>query len=351
MRLDVSLDHPGLKLALAPLLLPASGLYAAGLIADRWWSSARRKKLSVPTISVGNLTVGGTGKTPVLLRLASDLKVLGRKPFVLTRGYAGSARQARSGVVRSAAEATGFSDEVRLMADVLPGVAIAAGADRAVGAQKILSSGPEDVALLDDGFQHWALRRDLDIVCIDATDPWGGGFLLPMGRLREPRSGLNRAGLVLLTRCERIPVERAEAIAAHAKALAPDATVLRTRFLMRLVSPDGRPAPTPKRAFALSAIGNPRSFEANLAALGIHVVPVRYGDHHAYTGDEWADVTGRARTGTAPIITTAKDWVKLRELVSGGDSPEIFIAVQSLSFDDDGAELWADGLRRVVAQS
>lgn len=344
MRLDVSLDHPGLKLALAPLLLPASALYAVGLAADRWMSGARRKELPVPTISVGNLTVGGTGKTPVLLRLASDLKALGRRPFVLTRGYAGPGRRTRSGVVRSAADASGFSDEVRLMADVLPGVAIAAGGDRVSGARQILSSGNENVALLDDGFQHWGLRRDLDVVCVDATDPWGGGFLLPMGRLREPRSGLKRAGLVLLTRCERIPVERAEAIAAHAQALAPDATVLRTRFLLRLVTPDGRPAPAPKRAFALSAVGNPRSFEANLTALGIHVVPVRYGDHHAYTGDEWADIGSRARAGTAPIVTTAKDWVKLRALVSTGD-PDVLIAVQSLSFDDDGAEVWANRLR------
>ena len=348
MRFDVSLDHPALKLALAPLLLPASGLYAAGLAADRWLSSVRRKKLSVPVISVGNLTVGGTGKTPVLLRLVFDLKALGRKPFVLTRGYAGPARPARSGVVRSAAEAAGFSDEVRLMADVLAGVAIAAGANRVSGAHNILSSGQEDVAILDDGFQHWRMRRDLDIVCVDATDPWGGGFLLPMGRLREPRSGLKRAGMVLLTRCERIPVERAEAIAAHAKALAPDATVLRTRFLMRLVSPDGRPAPVPRRGFAVSAIGNPRSFEANLEALGMHVVPVRYGDHHAYTADEWADLVSRARAGTAPIITTAKDWVKLRELVPADGGADVLIAVQSLSFDDDGANLWAECLRRTL---
>jgi tetraacyldisaccharide 4'-kinase len=340
VRFDALLNNAGLKLALSPLLLPASVAYAAGLWLDRRFSGARRVTLPVPTISVGNLTVGGTGKTPVLLRVASDLRALGRRPFILTRGYAGPCVRTSAGVVRSPADAAGFSDEVRLMSEALSGVPIAAGPNRGILAARVLAGGQEDVALVDDGFQHWKLGRDLDIVCIDATDPWGGGFLLPLGRLREPRGALVRAGIVLITRCERASGGRVDDIWAAARRLAPGAEVLRSRFELKLLRPDGQTAAAlPGRAIAVSAIGNPGAFEANLAALGIRPAPLRFGDHHAYTARDWQNMSARARAEGIPVVTTAKDWVKLRE-VRTDDGTDVLIAAQSLSFLGDDRTAW-----------
>jgi len=347
VRFDSLLDRPGVRLALSPVLLPATALYFLGLHIDRALSRARRRRLPVPVLSVGNLTVGGTGKTPVLLRLAADLRDMGRSPFVLTRGYAGLGASTRSGVVRSALQAESFSDEVRLMVDLLPDVPIGAGADRAASADAILAAGPENVALLDDGFQHWRLDRDLDIVCVDATDPWGGGFLLPMGRLRETRCALSRAGLVLVTRCERVTAAASDAIVDRIRRHAPDALVLRVRFDLSFASPDGRPAPTPPRALAVSGIGNPAAFEESLKAWGVEPVSLRFADHHRYAGDDWDDIRARARTAGVPVVTTAKDWVKLRGLVSSTEAVPVLVAAQSLAFDDTAA--WKHRLGAVLA--
>jgi tetraacyldisaccharide 4'-kinase len=137
---------------LAPLSLP----YRLGLLADRFIKSRSAVRLPRFTISVGNLTWGGTGKTPLVIKLLSDLKNWGHKPAVLTRGYGGE------GVL---------SDEPALIADYHPDVPVAVGAQRATNAQRLLKAGGVYAFVLDDGFQHWRLKRDLDIVCIDATDP------------------------------------------------------------------------------------------------------------------------------------------------------------------------------------
>ena len=347
MRFESLHDRPGLRLALSPVLLPASLVYALGLLLDRALKSARRRTLTVPVISVGNLTMGGTGKTPVLLRLAADLQSMGHRPFILTRGYAGLGAPVRAGVVRSAGEANNFSDEVRLMADVLPGVAIGAGADRAASADVILANGKEDVAVLDDGFQHWRIARDLDVVCVDATDPWGGGFLLPMGRLREPRCSLRRAGLVVVTRCERVSPAAVDAIVARVRRSAPAAMVLRARFELAFLSSDGVAAAAPARALAVSGIGNARAFEESLKERGIDGVSARFADHHAYTSEDWDDIRARARAAGIPVVTTTKDWVKLRAFRTSAQDPAIVIARQTLSFDDTGA--WERRVRAVLA--
>jgi tetraacyldisaccharide 4'-kinase len=348
VRFDAVLDRPGLRLALSPLLLPASALYALGVALDRALSSARRRKLPVPTISVGNLTVGGTGKTPVLLRLVADLQKMGRRPFVLTRGYAGvGAPASHAGVVRSPVEAAAFSDEVRLMADLLPQVPIGVGADRVASSDRVLAGGHEDVAVLDDGFQHWRLARDLDIVCIDATDPWGGGFVLPMGRLRETRSNLARAGLVLVTRCERVSPAVVQRIVERVRRASPDAMVLCARFSLSFSSTDGAPAASPARALAVSGIGNPGAFEHSLKSRGVDAVPFRFSDHHAYVSEDWDDIRARARAAGVAVVTTSKDWVKLRRFATAAEPMAILVAVQSLSFDDDLA--WDRRVRAVLA--
>lgn len=345
MRADLFLHSRALRLALSPLLAPASLVYAAALACDRARKSASRTRLPVPTISVGNLTVGGTGKTPVLLRLLGDLLEAGRRPAVLTRGYAGAGKRAGAGILVPGGDPSAFSDEVRLLALKFPSVPVAVGADRASRARFLLEGDAPDVFALDDGFQHWALERDLDAVCLDATRP-GERFLLPLGRLREPLGALARAGVVLLTRCELAKEEDVAALerAARRHARGP---VLRTAFDLRLVDvSSGAPATGTLggEAVALSAIGNPEAFESAVAKLGYEVRPLRFPDHHMYAESDLEAIERLALRLHAPVITTEKDWVKLRSTrwAHRGNRPPLRVAEQKLRFFGDGEAAWKD---------
>ena len=189
---------------LAPLTPLYRGAVAARLEAYRrgWLRSSR---LPAPVISVGNLTFGGTGKTPTVIALVRDLVRRGRHPAVLTRGYG---RTIAEPVVligpdpKVAVEVAG--DEPLELAARLPGVPMVVDPDRVRGGVEALTRGA-DILVLDDGFQHLRLERDLDLVLVDAGDPWGGGRMPPRGRLREPLSGLARAHAVLLTKVPADP--------------------------------------------------------------------------------------------------------------------------------------------------
>jgi tetraacyldisaccharide 4'-kinase len=277
----------------------------------------RQRKLGAPAISVGNLTMGGTGKTPCVLRLAETLIATGRRPGILTRGYGRSSPQKQLAIASggtAAAEHTGDEPQIFVRSGLAP---VGIGGDRFLAGQLLLSQFVVDVFLLDDGLQHARLARDLDIVLIDGLEPFGRGGVFPLGRLREPVSALARADIVLMTRAAYSDlgpaIERtvrrwnARAPIFHA-AVEPRAWVdHRTgeRF------PAG--APPFERAGAFCGLGNPQAFRRTLSDLGVKPVDwVEFEDHHRYRPVELRRIAHQsAALGAAALVTTEKDAINL----------------------------------------
>lgn len=278
-------------------LLPLSGLFRA-LVALR--RAAYRHKLigstkvPVAVIIVGNLSVGGTGKTPLVVRLAQLLSAEGFRPAVLTRGYGGTERAPRVITVDSIAEEHG--DEAVLLAR-RAGVPIYAGVDRAAVARFAVEQYPQcDVLICDDGLQHYRLARDLEIAVVDGRRAFGNGWMLPAGPLREPISRLDSVDAVVIND----PM---------------DGDLARPCFTMKLVGkmlynvadPQRRLVPTAlvgQTVHAVAGIGDPPRFFAALSALGLTVVPHAFADHYAFSEFDFTAF------GDAPVIMTEKDAVK-----------------------------------------
>jgi len=281
-----------------PLTLPYGAV--AHLRARAYRTGLRRqRRLDGVVISVGNLTTGGTGKTPMVLRLAQHLLAEGKSLGVLTRGYRGESGPDGP-----------TSDEVRLLqARLGERVAFGVGPDRFARGCELAQRGV-NWFLLDDGFQHLQLARDVDIVLIDATNPFGGGHLLPAGRLREPRSALARADLVVITRSGHAPA--IEAVIRH-ESDAPifyAAPHLESLRAFRGEYPgEESTACHSRKLFAFSAIGNPAMFPVDLREWGLD--PLGYTifpDHHRYTAQDLKTIAAEARaTGADALICTEKD--------------------------------------------
>lgn len=302
------------------MLLPLSPLYRGAVAArsaayGRGWLS--RTRFDVPVISVGNLTFGGTGKTPTVIALVRDLVRIGRRPAVLTRGY--RRRQNHQVVVMGPEPRPGVDevgDEPLEMARRLPGVPVVVDADRARGGREALRFGA-DVLVLDDGFQHFRLERDLDLVLIDAGDPWGGGRLPPLGTLREPVAALRRASAVLIT---KVPSDWRPVVAeieAAVDRVAPALQVFVSRMRAQRVHVPGmgwQPAEAlaGQRVLAFAGIGRPQGFSDTLSEAGATIVGSRwFPDHHPYSPDDILDIEAAAETVEAVPVTTAKDATKL----------------------------------------
>jgi tetraacyldisaccharide 4'-kinase len=301
------------------LLPPLSALY--GAVTRTRLSLYQRgtfhtTKLDRPVISVGNITVGGTGKTPLVEWIAKTIAARGKNVCILTRGY-GRENPQRQVVVSDGenilATPSEAGDEPYLLATKLLGsAAVISNIDRLSAGRYAIENLRADCFVLDDGFQHLRLARDLNIVTIDAAapwgDPWGGGKLLPFGRLRESPSGLSRADCVVLTRCDQAPY------LGSLEAELPALTHGRPVFLSTMKPVKDLLRTGPVAAFC--AIGNPRSFFSQLHTAGYEVVHEKtYGDHHSYTQRDVDHLLNEAtRAGATNLITTAKDAVKLRSL-------------------------------------
>jgi tetraacyldisaccharide 4'-kinase len=302
------------------LLLPLTPLYGGAVAVrsaaySRGWMKKRR--LDVPVISVGNLTFGGTGKTPTVIALARDLARMGRHPAVLTRGY-GRIDDGQVVVIgpdprQTVAE---VGDEPLEIARRLPGVPVVVDANRARGGAEARRLGA-DVVLLDDGFQHLQLERDLDLVLVDAGDPWGGGRLPPLGRLREKPAALSRADAVLITKApsdwrpvvaeiERVVDKLAPKAHVFVSRLCPSRVHLPEEGWTKAKVLEGR------RVFAFAALGRPDGFATTLVEAGAEVAATRwFPDHHAYSEDDLGLIVSEAESLGATPVTTAKDAVKL----------------------------------------
>jgi tetraacyldisaccharide 4'-kinase len=253
---------------------------------------------------VGNITCGGTGKTPVVEMLARELLLRGRRPAILSRGYRGGAER--------------MGDEARVFARNLPGVPHLRDPDR-VRAARAAVSGGADVLVLDDGFQHVRLARDLDLVLIDALDPFGGGRVLPAGLLREPLEALGGATLLGITRGALVTPAHRGVLATILRERCPGTPQVEIDLEPLGWQPlsGGEPLPpaalSGKRVAAFAGLGNPRAFRLQLEAMGLEVaVWLPFPDHHAYRPRDLAEVERRARAaGVEAVVTTQKDAVKI----------------------------------------
>jgi tetraacyldisaccharide 4'-kinase len=286
---------------------------------DRGWRAV--ESAGVPVVSVGNLTVGGTGKTPAVEYIARRLLQWNRRVAILSRGYA-TLPPLLSGE-RGRGEGLGcqaFNDEALVLAENLPGVPHLQGADRVAIARKAVQELRSDVLVLDDGFQHRRLARNLDIVILDATQPWGFGYLLPRGLLREAPRGLERADVVLLTRCDQESPTELDRLQADVSKIVPQVPVAITSHQpAQWVNADGETKALEqyrgRRIAAFCGIGNPEAFRRTLTNLGMMVEAFRcFPDHHAYTPADVVTLGSWARQNAREgvVVTTQKDLVKLR---------------------------------------
>jgi tetraacyldisaccharide 4'-kinase len=296
------------------LLWPLSLLYS-GVARAKAWSYAhgifRRRRLPGTVISVGNLTVGGTGKTPMVLAIAEHLAEEGNRAAILTRGYRGTAHARASGLPQS--------DEVALLRERLAGkVQLGVGADRHETGMMLARHGI-DWFVLDDGFQHLKLSRDADVVLLDATDPFGGGLVLPAGRLREPLRALQRADIVVITRSVQAPSPAIEAIVRRYTGKPIFYATTRIEGVLRV--PRLEVALPPEdwckaRFLAFCGIGNAAAFFEDLRNWGFQVAEQRsFADHHVYTAAEAAELEQAASDcGAEALLCTEKDVWNLRNV-------------------------------------
>lgn len=307
-------------IALAPLSLAygaavkiRSALYRKGIF--------KTHRVSVPVISVGNITTGGTGKTPLVEWIARRLADDGYRVCVLTRGYRRSNPAQRvvvSDGEKILVQVEHSGDEALMLARSLVGkAAVVCYADRVAGANWAIENLKADAIILDDGFQHVRLARDLDIVTVDATNPWGNGRLLPSGILREPISSLSRAGGIVITRAndhEHL-IEQISRVTS-APIYTSSTVIKRITALDSLEEEINRETILNQTVAAFSGLGNPTVFFKQLRD---ETFDVRYAeafrDHHQYSQSDIARVTQQAKdAGARALITTAKDAVKLRSL-------------------------------------
>ncbi len=288
--------------------------------------------LGRPTVSVGNITTGGTGKTPMVIEIARRLRAMGHTPAVLTRGYGADESQGKE------------SDEAREVAEALdPPIPVGVDPDRVRGAQRVLNEhGDVTAFILDDGFQHRRAKRDLDIVLIDRSRPFGFDRLLPRGLLREPVSALRRADAVVVTRTNLAVGELGLAVEL-VTGNEPLACAVDSWTVWLDQNDEALPidAMRGRQVAAVTGIGNPAAFRQELTEHhGVVVIADHvFDDHEPY---EDRDVIERlaedaAKRGADAIVTTQKDWVKLRSHVADGSiSLPVYRPRLTLQFDEAG---------------
>ena len=365
-------------------LFPFSLLYRAVVSARRRFYERkifRSYSLGARSISIGNITVGGTGKTPLVAYIAEILAGEGEKVCVLTRGY-GRENPRRRILVSDGRRiltdnAKRAGDEPLELARKLIGAAVAvvADADRVAAAGWARENLGATAFVLDDAFQHRRARRDLDIVCIDAMNPFGNGKVLPAGILREPLSALRRADAIVITRANLVDEKKISGLKSHLSNLSPEAKIFVSRNRITKLTPleefNGKPRrnekakeqesaiknleseisknqkpetenrkptdcrrPSADSYLAFCALGNPENFFAQLRREEFVLTAVKtFRDHHRYEQKDIEELESEAARGAAEgFITTVKDAVKLRDL---NFNRPCFVAESEIAFDDE----------------
>jgi len=313
-----------------------NSLYTSGIL--------RSRKLPGPTVSVGNLTTGGTGKTPVVRWLAEQFISKNLRPAILMRGYR--------------AEATGGSgDEAQMLVQLLGDrAAVIANPNRVAGARTAMQDAKKpDVFLLDDAFQHRRVRREFDLVLVNAAEPFGFGHVLPRGLLRESMHGLARANAIVVTRANTVTGDALQQVTTALRYWNNYIPIyiadhVHAALLMR----EGEKLPVDalrdKKFFAFSGVASPTSLKKQFEAYGPTFAGFRaFPDHHAYTSVDLDQLVGEASAaGAEMIVTTQKDWVKVQSLPIPSNAPPIVRTELQIRFRHaHGEELMARIMQRI----
>lgn len=338
-----------------------SVVYRAALaVRDRAyrWGVLRTGRLPCPVVSVGNLTLGGSGKTPMVEAVVRALQEIGHEagilPAVVSRGYGRATRgihvvSDRDGVhadVRTA------GDEPRLLAERLPGVPVVVGENRYEAARVAVERCGATAIVLDDGFQHRTLAKDLEIVVVQGRAPWGNARVFPRGMLREPLSGLARAHAVIMT--NPAALDSIEAMTRDVRRFNRSAAVLAARYQLQdaIEAQSGRRVPIAdlagRRLMAFAGLGSPQGFADTLDAAGVRRVGLaEFPDHHWFTSGDLDELTREARAASAQgLVTTEKDWVRVRDL----PRPALPLWVLPMRLViDSGLETWQRLLAGILA--
>lgn len=324
---------PGLLFEMA--VRARNGLYAASIFPGH--------RLDAPVISIGNITMGGTGKTPFVIYVAQMLINLGFAPAILTRGY-GRRRSVASHILAPGdkAEASTVGDEPALIRRHIPAAWMGVSKKRSLTANILLKRDKKIIFVLDDGFQHRKIQRNLDIVMVDSTQSLAANRVFPRGTLREPISGLHRCDVVMIN--DSSEQEKNGAIKTEIESMNIRAAVFhciqRIRALVPFPSWKSRKPPYgevrfPAGAYLVSALGNPERFRNDVRQLGIEIAGAQwFPDHYRLHDRDWLDCVQEARqTGADALITTEKDAIKM---IAAPDFP-LLVAVQSTTVAEAGA--------------
>lgn len=337
------------------------GVRARNRAFDLGWKKTHRA--DVPVISIGNITTGGTGKTPLVAYLANWFQHRGVNVALLSRGYrslddgasggrqpAGHDDQSHPGAHTPGSPG---NDEKRVLDQLCPGVPHLQNPDRVGSAKRAVNEFGAELLILDDGFQHRRIRRDLDVVLVDALNPFGYGRLLPRGLLREPLSELSRADLIVLTRADQCTADEKMRILNTVRGIVPEVPMVEVAFhpggvLNATDESDTLDALKGKPLVAFCGIGNPESFRRTLAGCDVREFRV-FPDHHHYSTADVEQIADDARKhGATAIVATLKDLVKI-EQPAIGTFP--FWAVNITATILSGNEILQDRLARLATQT
>lgn len=310
-------------------------------------------------ICVGNITTGGTGKTPLVVwvykQIISNLnsQISDSHCAILTRGYKAAKDSGR--------KMQDYSDEVAILSESCPEAKVIVNPDRVAGATKAINEFGAKVLIMDDGFQHRRLARDLDIVTIDATQPFGYGKMLPAGLLREPVTSLKRADAVVMTRCNQITETELGELERKVREIYPEIVVSRSihaPVCARSADQDNISIEQlrNKKVFAFCGIGNPETFLYTIRSLSCDLIGSKvYNDHYQYTDDCLADIYSQAEhLGADLILTTQKDWTKISRLTPAGKNISLAylaIEIEFLSGRDQLTALIEETMQGRISES
>ncbi|MDD5092293.1 MAG: tetraacyldisaccharide 4'-kinase [Candidatus Wallbacteria bacterium] len=305
----------------------ASGLYFLGYLVDRMLHAFRPAAAPRPVISIGNLTAGGTGKTTLTCEVVEDLRKSGLRSVIIIRGY--RARRSGNYQVFPDDDPVLCGDEAVLLA-LRTGTGVYAGVNRVKSIRKTRRNCP-DCYVLDDGFQYYRLKRDLDILLLDAMQPSEDYHLLPSGLLREPFSALSRAGMVVISRSGEADKSWVAFLKSMVRTVRPDIPIFEAKTVVReWLDLNWKPVAPPLEVIACCGVGNPGSFRTLLERNGLVVTDFRiFPDHHDFTV---SDLIGMLNTGKM-VAVTEKDAVKLRRIVPDEQLPEVVFPRVGMELD------------------